>query len=131
MPQSESNCQAQVLINELSGKWESRLGCGMAKQVWIGLVSVTPQPGNDMLGDAKGAFVNVLAFAENTNEYEGEARRALAELNLTAYEFEEVEAFSKRISKWTVDKELHVLADEVRKTGAPRFGTFHNYLGVD
>jgi hypothetical protein len=50
---------------------------------------------------------------------------------LTPYQFEEVEAFSERISKWAVGNELHRLADEVREAGSPRFGTFHNYLGVE
>ena len=103
----------------------------MLRQVWIGLVSVTPQPGNDMLGDAKGAFVNALVLAENATEYEEQVRRALADLRLTPYDFEEVEAFSDRISKWSIGNELHLLAEEVRQTGNPRFGTFHNYLGVE
>ena len=42
-----------------------------------------------------------------------------------------VETFSARTSRWKVDDELCSLADDVGAAGGVRFGTFHNYPGVE
>jgi len=103
----------------------------MAKQVWIGLVGVTPVSGKQILGDAKGAFVNALALVVDEAEYKHEVQEALHNLGLVAYEFEDVEAFRERVEKWCVDEEMQLLAEEVSVTGKVRFGIFHNYLSVE
>ena len=105
----------------------------MKKRVWIGLVGVTPQLGAKKVlsAAAKGAFVNALAYAADEAEYKSAVERALGGLGLTACDFEDVETFSERTSKWEVDEVLRDLADEVGATGAVRFGTFHNYTDVE
>jgi len=105
----------------------------MKKHVWISLVGVTPQPGAKRVlsAAAKGAFVNALAYAADEAEYKRAVEQALGGLGLAAHEFEDVEMFSERTSKWEVDDELRALADEVGATGDVRFGTFHNYTGVE
>jgi hypothetical protein len=105
----------------------------MKSGVWIGLVGVTPRPGADcVLNDAaKGAFVNVLAYATNEAEFRSEVEQALHDLGLTAHEFEDIERFAERLAKWEVDDELQALADEVEATQGVRFGTFHNYTGLE
>jgi hypothetical protein len=105
----------------------------MTKVVWIGLVGVMPRSDTEkVLSDAaKGAFVNALAYAADEAEYKNAVERALGELGLTAYEFEDVETFSARTSKWEVDEGLRVLADDVSATGGVRFGTFHTYSSVE
>jgi hypothetical protein len=105
----------------------------MKKYVWIGLVGVTPQRGAKRVlsAAAKGAFVNALAYAADEAEYKTAVEQALAGLGLAAHEFEDVETLSERTSKWEVDDELRLLADEVATTGDVRFGTFHNYTGVE
>lgn len=111
----------------------ARNDTAMKKRVWVGLVGVTPQPGATKVlsAAAKGAFVNALAYAADEAEYKTAVEQALGGLGLTPYEFEDVETFSERISKWEVDEALRDLADEVVATGDVRFGTFHNYTGVE
>jgi hypothetical protein len=103
------------------------------KSVWIGLVGISPRPGAKKVlsAAAKGSFVNALAFAADRAEYQSIVEEALRDLGLTAYEFEDVEPFSERTSKWQVDELIRDLADEVSATGTVRFGTFHNYSDVE
>ena len=105
----------------------------MEKYVSIGLVGVTPKPGAKRVLSAasKGAFVNALAYAADEAEYRSAVVRALEALGLTAHEFEDLETFAERSSKWNVDDSLRALAEEVSATGDVRFGTFHNYTGVE
>ena len=103
----------------------------MRSEVYIGLVGVGPKQGCTLLGDAKGAYVNALALASSSQEYETEVSRALAHSELYAFEFEEVEPFEQRASHRVLDKELHDLAFEVVTSKRPRFATFHTFAEVD
>jgi len=105
----------------------------MKKCVWIGLVGVAPLPGaRRVLSTAsKGAYVNALAHAADEAEFRAAVEHALVGLGLTAYEFEDVEKFIARTSGWDVDEDLQDLAKEVSASQAVRFGTFHNYTGVE
>lgn len=99
----------------------------LPKEVWIGLVGVVPRPGNDLLGNAKQGFVNILALARTKSEYRSEVGRILDELGLDVSEIEDSEPLSDRLSKWTVDPDILALAEEVNSTGFARLGTFHVY----
>lgn len=103
----------------------------MASEVYIGLVGVAPNPGSDVLGTAKGAYVNVLVLASSVEEYEAGASRALADLGLFAFEFEDVEPFESRANHRDLEEELHVLASEVSESKKPRFSNFHTFASTD
>jgi len=103
----------------------------MASEVYIGMVGVVPILGSDLLGDAKGAYVNVLALASEPQDYEAGVRRALEDLGLSPFEFEDVEPFVKRASQRILEEHLHVLALEVSESGQVRFATFHTFNNVD
>lgn len=103
----------------------------MQEAVWIGLVAVVPQPGSRTLNDAKGAYVTAVAFVADRNAFEFVVAKALNELNLAPFEFEDVEPISERVSKWVVDDNLLELASEVESGGGVRFGTFYNFMKTD
>ena len=94
---------------------------------WIGLVQVVPAADETPLGDAKGAFVNVLAIADDRIAFEKQACAALASLGLRACAFEDTEPFVERLQRGMPDVELEVLAHQVAATGVPHYGTFHTY----
>jgi hypothetical protein len=106
---------------------------GKLKQIWIGLVGVVPRPGSNTLsgGQAKGAFVNALAFVSDEEEYKIAVQRAASELGLETFEYEDVERFSDRVSKFEVNDTLKSLAEEAESTGSVKFGTFHNYMTTE
>jgi hypothetical protein len=105
----------------------------MQESVWIGLVGVVPIPSTHsvLTANAKGAYVNALAYVTDVAGYKTIVEQELRNLGLTPYEFEDIETFSERTSKWEVDAELRQLAEEVEVGGGVRFGTFYNYTGVE
>lgn len=103
----------------------------MEPEVFIGMVGVGAEPGTDLLGDSKGAYVNVLAFASSKDEYEFEVKRAVTDLGLFAFEFEDVEPFEQRAAHRALDDTLRTLAVEVFETKQPRFAAFHTFANVD
>ena len=95
----------------------------MPKEVWTGLVVVTPKRGSKTLDDAGGAYVNVLAWAENAPQYRKLVQEALEKHKLEIEKFENVGP----LANYDVTKKLKMLrlAKEVRKSRSVRFGTFH------
>jgi len=103
----------------------------MQSEIFIGLVGVGALPTCDILGNSKGAYVNVLAFASTAEEFEVEVNRAVADLGLFVIECEDIEPFAQRAAQRLLDDELHELAAEVHKTRQLRFATFHTFDKVD
>lgn len=99
--------------------------------VWIGLVGVIPVRENTCLVDAKGAYVNALALVSSSEEYEETVAAALGEFGLFAFEFEDVEPISDRMSRVQIAQSLRELADETRRSGQVRFDDFHTFKHLD
>lgn len=97
------------------------------KDLWIGLARVKQPASIDVLGDADGAYVNVLALAANNLDFHSQVKGALAELGLTLSKLEDAETMASRLSKHSVDRELQKLSKEVTRTGALRFDVFQTF----
>ncbi len=102
------------------------------KEVWIALVGVKPREGTDLLGEnAKGAYVNILAWVSDAKGYRAEIEHALDDYGLSLITIEDMEPLFKRTAKFIIDEELQRLAEEVKKTKNVRFGAFHTYLNEE
>lgn len=97
------------------------------REVWIGRVHVASKRRgrSDVLKGARGAYVNVLVWAAARFEYRERVRKAMVRLRLKVLEMVEVNPLS--IYDISGRKKLQRLANEVRRTHQPRFGTFHLY----
>lgn len=108
-------------INNQSTLFEGR-------QLWIGLVEVRPE-NSDILGDAKGAFVDVVTWASDRDEYRRNADLVLGKLGLFVVEVENPEPVAERLRKGaTFEEEVEDMI--VRAQGIPDaiiYGTFHTW----
>src|SRR6185503_4106577 len=94
------------------------------KELWIGLAHVRQPNRNGVLGDADRAYVNVIALAANKRNFRTQIKKALDELGLDLIKVEDAETMVMRLSKHSVHKELHSLAEEVKRNGSIRFDVF-------
>ena len=97
------------------------------KALWIGGARVVQPKRHGTLGDADGAYVNVIALAAGRSDFRLQIKNALEELNLTLVRLADAELLAERLEKHTMHKELHVLAKEVNRTGSIRFDVFHTF----
>lgn len=98
------------------------------KEVWIGLLGVKPKPGNDLLSPgALGAYVQTLAWASSEKDFLSEIIIALNHLRFELDEYSDLETMNDRAHKFHLENALLELAEDVRRTGEVRFGTFNNY----
>lgn len=97
------------------------------KKVWIGLVNLIPNEGNSELGDAKGAYVNILAYAEDREHYVNLVKFAAYEHNYTFEDIEDIDIFEERVAKFEVSDGLKELAEKVLETKKTHFGEFFIY----
>ena len=96
------------------------------EQLWSAIAHLRPNPGNDMLQGAPGAFVAVIVLAVNAHEVFVKVKN-----KATSYEFmlgriEEIEPLSAESSK-TVSHELLKLGESITPENPVGFGSFHAY----
>lgn len=94
--------------------------------VWIGLATVVPFEGNNDLGNAKGAAVNVLHWAKNENDFREKVSLQLSEYEYSLEELEDVELFDFSNSKKYND-DLDEKAIIVKKMKSLQWGTFYTF----
>jgi hypothetical protein len=92
--------------------------------LWKTLVGTLQRPGVSFLGNAKGAFVNVVASAADVSELEQKVKLALDELGLELIEMDDTEILPSILSQAHVSKEVLTMAKTVRKLDSVAFGTF-------
>ncbi|MFN8166798.1 MAG: hypothetical protein U0X76_11700 [Bacteroidia bacterium] len=97
------------------------------KNIWIGLAHVTNKFDNDILGDSRAAYVNILAIATSMNDYHIKAKDAIEKLGLECIEIEEIENLLERSKNYRLKNSIIYLANEVIKTGLVQFGNFHTF----
>jgi len=98
------------------------------KQLWIGKVEVRPFKGSTTLEDAKGAFVNIVTWAQNVEEYRRNADLVLGKLRLFVVEVENPEPVSVRREKAVFDEEIEeMIARAQDNPNAIIYGTFHTW----
>ena len=103
----------------------------MSKEVWIGLVNLMPNAGNEDLKGAKGAYVNILAFAESVEDYKNVVKFAAYEHDYTIQEIKDVELFDVRSKNFEIDDDLINLSKKVAETRKTHFGEFFIYEAED
>jgi hypothetical protein len=100
------------------------------KQLWIGAVEVRPlKRNNEILGDAKGAFVNIVTWASDAEEYWRNAELVVAKLGLFIGEVvspEPVEMRRKREGAFEEDIE-DMVSRAQDNPNAIIYGTFHTF----
>jgi hypothetical protein len=98
------------------------------KQLWIGLVEVRALKGTEVLTDAKGAFVNLVTWASDAEEFSKNAELVLAKLRLFVVEIENPEPVSIRRKKAELDEEVEdMIARAQDNPNAIIYGTFHTW----
>jgi hypothetical protein len=98
------------------------------KQLWIGLVEVLGLKNNQVLTGAKGAFVNLVTWACDADEFRGNAELVLRKLGLFTVDVENPEPVSIRRNKAEFDEETEdMIARAENNPKAIIYGTFHTW----
>ena len=106
------------------------------KCLWIGIVEVRSiDPNNELLGDAKGAFVNVVTWASGESEYRHNVElliKKMADLFIVDMNnIEPVEEKKRRTAGILADDVDEIIFRAEANPNAIIYGTFHKYLKDD
>jgi hypothetical protein len=100
------------------------------KEIWIGMVEVRPSIDSSVIADADGAFVNVLTWASNSNEFRQKVGELMNDLRLHVTGIESAEPLTQRGPEESLDQEIRRVAGEVRRNpDAIMYSTFHTWSG--
>lgn len=99
-----------------------------ARQLWIGRVEVRPLTGSRTLEDARGAFVNMVSWAHDAEEFRRNAELVLSKLKLFILEVHEAEPVSTRRQKAVFEDVIEdMVARAQANPDAIIYGTFHTW----
>lgn len=98
--------------------------------VWIALVHVAPTPlsGGKALEGRPGAYVNVLATAEDETELATRIGERLARDGLVLRELEDVELLATRHAREPLNEWFLALGDEASQTGDVVLDRYFRYI---
>jgi hypothetical protein len=98
------------------------------KELWVGLVEVRALKGAEILIGAKGAFVNLVTWASDADEFKSRAKIVFDKLSLFIVEIENNEPLSARRKKEELDEETEdMIARAENNPKAIIYGTFHTW----
>ena|SRR5436309_3098777 len=102
-------------------------------EIWIGLVEVRPLGGCELLDNARGAFINIVAWAASSDEYTSKVESSSAELSLFVVEITMLEPVgSRRERVGDLSEEIEgVISRSLDHPDEIVFGTFHTYKRDD
>jgi hypothetical protein len=99
--------------------------------IWVGIACLKPDPrvkGFRRFGDGKGAYVNVVAWAESPKAFEEQVRRQSASLDCILVELEEVELLEVRMQADDYpDEFIDMRQTAIRQPTDTVFGTFYTW----
>ena len=101
----------------------------MHRQIWVGLAEVTPLEGCTTLGGSKGAFVHVMAWANDEANFRVVLQRNMPQLKLALADVRDPEPWEVRSGAPDLPKELYEMAYSIADdTAKVAFGVFHAWL---
>jgi hypothetical protein len=100
------------------------------REVWIGLVEVVPEEGNDIFDGAPGAYASVLAIAASVEDYMAVTAPALLRQGLIAVGVDDPEPLRERKSRAQLSEEILDLDERARK-GDVVWDTFYVFEAED
>ncbi len=107
-------------------------GRSKRKRLWIGKVEVRAPKATDVLADAKGAFVNLVTWASDIDEFKSNAELVLGKLGLSIIDIENPEPVSIRRQKADFDDEIEDMVSRAEDNpNAIIYGTFHTWTRDD
>ena len=101
------------------------------KGFWSGVAEVVPHPGNELLGDADGAYVGVVGLAASQRDFVERVRTAFFAMEFDVLDIADVE-FIESSEHWTAaDQVMRDRVATLSHRNPVECGTFHSFTGQD
>jgi hypothetical protein len=94
---------------------------------WIGLVEVRARPGNDTLGGAPGAFVNIVALATSEQSFIERVSACLEEYGFDPLDFTDVVLFEEWSQRNSAHQDIEELVALLSAQNPVQFDEFQAY----
>jgi hypothetical protein len=98
------------------------------KEIWIGMLEVRPRMDAKVIAEARGAFVNIITWAEDSEEFCRKATELMNDLHLELVSVEKPEPLINRGPEEELGEEIVDIASQVRRNpDAIMYSTFHSW----
>lgn len=96
-------------------------------KIWIGLWQVKDKPGGNILDGCSGAFVHIIALADDEDEFRKIARSYILESDLLEISHEGISTMDDTLEYGHIDEELLIQAYQLDEVDSIMLGTFNAY----
>ncbi len=104
----------------------------MHKQIWYGMAEVKPLSGIDRLRGGKGAFVEVMAWADDAEHFRVVVERSSKQGGVELVNLIDAEPWASRSTRGDLTTDLLDMEEAVAENIAKvAFGTFHTWFKDD
>jgi len=95
------------------------------KTLWRSLIGIKQRPGGTFLGNAMGAYTNVVASADDIQHFRLKVENALDELGLELIEIEDIHPIPQSVESDRWPPEIAKMIQTVKEIDSVAFGTFY------
>jgi len=100
-------------------------------ELWIATVEVEPYEGNDLVGEAIGAFVSVIGMSTDHRDFRGQIGAFMETEGFEILSIADSEPLELRLEFSDISDELEAIAKQAEATGQMMCGTFEAYMVDD
>ena len=93
--------------------------------LWRSLIGIKQRPGVTFLGNAIGAYTNVVASADDIPHFRSKVENALDELGLDLIEIEDIHPIAQEVESDRLPDEIARMIQTVNEVDSVAFGTFY------
>jgi len=126
-----TSIQAAQTVASITHIQEKASHAMKSTEVWIGRFDVKPRLGNDALGAAKGAIVNVVALATSDDGFLQMVKSAMNEYEFDTLHYDDVTPLVEWRRNNTLDEGLEDLVNSLTSEFPIQFDEFQSYLHDD
>lgn len=103
----------------------------MKKDIWMGLVNISPLEGNDELEKDEQAYTSVLLFANDEKDYEQKVKAYLENEKFATLSIEEVVNYTEIADEYEFDEDIEEAVEFLESTQKPQMTVLQIYNKED
>lgn len=103
----------------------------MKKDIWMGLINISPQAGNGELNVNEEAYTTVFLYADDAEEYEEQVKSYLNAEKFNILSIEDVASYTPLEEEYEFDEDMEEAVEFLESTKKPQMTVLNIYKKED
>src|SRR5438128_12354509 len=99
--------------------------------IWVGIFGVAPHSDREVLQGAEGAYVNIIGFAYDRQNFIEKASAKMNAIGFYVFEYEDVATFEERRLANSLGPDFTAMRHSLNRDEPIKFGSFYSFDHAD